>query len=144
MSVLNGGSVTISGGDVTWSGHFNSIGTTPGQGSLLITSGLLTVDYSGAASNAFNLAKYSQSSRSTLQLDIGGGISPIRTNGNVSLSGMLDVKFAAKPKAGQTFNIINYGGTLTGTFNTFSALFTACVGVGYLSHKCPIIAAEVR
>lgn len=196
------GSITIGGGDVTWSGRFNSIGTGPGNGSLLITSGSLTVNYGAGLSHRFNIGNdttgllqqqggtvtaandndeiflgnqaagngtyaisggtlnagrvycgtagtgrfkvignaatinltgsagtsYSQNSSSTLELDIGAGISPISAGANVTLDGTLDVEFTVTPTVGQTFDIITYGGTLAGTFGTFDTLVESPLG----------------
>jgi len=201
VNVRNGHSMTINGGDLTASGRFNSIGTSPGNGSLLITSGSLTVDYAGGQSHRFNVGNdqtgilqqqggtvtaansndeiylgnqgagngtyeisggilnagriyngsagtgkfhiigdaatinltgsagtsYSQNSSSTLELDI-NGISAIDAAANVLLDGTLDVEFLATPTVGQTFDIILYDGSLSGTFATFDALVDSPAG----------------
>jgi len=199
------GSILINGGDVTWSGRFNTTGWA-GQTNAVteITSGSLTVDYNGGSSHAFKVGdnsgsdgtfvqsggtvtatnqndwlelaagnsgaqgtyqisggtlnagrlyngnpgtglfhiigdaatinltgsggtSYSQNAASTLELDI-NGISAIDAAADVSLAGTLDVEFLVTPINGQMFTIIDYGGTLSGTFGTFGALVDSPLG----------------
>lgn len=193
-NIGSGGSVTIDGGDVTWSGRFNTIGN-GSAGSLLITSGSLTVNYLGGSSHAFNIGNaagegqrllrqeggtvnainsndeifikatgiyeisggnlnagsiitgfnnqdpqpgtfkiiggastinldraYVQSSAGTLEVEIDGSISPINAATDLSLAGTLKVEFASTPGVNDTFDLITYGGTLSGTFDTFDTV----------------------
>jgi len=205
VDTSNGGSVLINGGDVTWSGRFNTIGNL-GTGSLLITSGSLTVDHNTTQSHSFNVGNnsatgilqqqggtvnaensndeikigrvsgstgtyeisggtlnagrvynganesgagtglfhiigdaaainltgsggtsYSQNAASTLELDI-NGISAIDAAADVILAGTLDVEFLVTPTIGQMFTIIDYGGTLSGTFGTFDNVVDSPAG----------------
>jgi len=204
VNTNGGGSVTINGGDVTWAGRFNSIGTPTGNGSLLITSGSLSVNYGAGSSHAFNIGNatstgilrqqggtvsalnsndeiflgngsasangtyeisggtlnagriyngdegtgmfhvigdtstinlvgsagtsYSQNASSALKLDIDSAISPIVATANVVLAGTLEVAFLATPSAGQTFTIMSYGGSLTGTFASVDTMADSPAG----------------
>jgi len=189
-NISGGGSVTIAGGDVTWSGRFNTVGN-GSAANVLITSGSLSVNYAGGSSHAFNVGNgglggerifrqqggtvnainsndeislksdgiyeisggilnagsifngigstgrfniigeastinlgsgYTQSSTGTLDLNIGSSISLIDASANVSLAGTLDVEFASTPSVNDTFDIIDYGGSLSGTFDTFDTV----------------------
>ena len=195
------GSVTIGGGDLTWSGRFHGIGNVNPGATGLITSGSLTVNYADALSHSFNIGNntsaifqqqggtvtaansndeiflgnqgggdgtyeisggtlnagrvhngvagtgtvhiigdaatinltgsagtsYSQNASSTLELDI-NGISVIDAATNVSLAGTLDVEFTATPNNGEMFTIIDYDGTLSGTFGTFDNVVDSPLG----------------
>ena len=54
VQIADGGRLIVSGGDVTWSGPFHSVGDTS-QGTVSITGGSLTVDYDGGGAHGFHV-----------------------------------------------------------------------------------------
>ena len=72
---------------------------------------------------------YDQRANSSLEVVIGAtGISPMNLGGNAILDGIFGASFTATPSIGQTYTIMNYGGTLTGTFGTFDSLVDSPMG----------------
>ena len=82
VNTNGGGSLLINGGNVQWSGRFNSIGTDPGTGSVTITSGSLTVDYGAGASHAFNVGNGTETGLLDQQ---GGTVSALNDNDEIKI-----------------------------------------------------------
>jgi hypothetical protein len=72
---------------------------------------------------------YDQRADASFEVVIGAtGISPMNVGGDAILDGILGASFTATPSVGQQFTIMNYGGTLTGTFGTFDSLVDSPMG----------------
>jgi hypothetical protein len=72
---------------------------------------------------------YDQRANASLEVVIGAtGISPMNLGGNAILDGILGASFTTTPMVGQQYTIMNYGGTLTGTFGTFDSLVDSPMG----------------
>ncbi len=113
------------------------------QGGLVFGSGTIR----GNVNNAGNVrpgdspgllkvtGNYTQTSLGTFDVELGGhtvGInySHLTVGGNATLDGTLDVSLINnfQPQVGDQFNILDYGGTRTGTFATLASLPS---GLGY-------------
>ncbi|HMS68958.1 MAG TPA: hypothetical protein PKD18_12500, partial [Saprospiraceae bacterium] len=95
-----------------------------------------------AAPTCLSFTDYTNAPASTLSIEIGGtmttcgasdGFSQIMASNNVTLGGNLMVTFSNGyvPVAGNTFEIISYGGSLTGTFTTVSFPTLTQSGLGW-------------
>jgi len=82
-NISGGGSVTINGGDVTWSGRFNTVGN-GSAANLLITGGSLSVNYAGGSSHAFNVGNGGLGGQRILQQQ-GGTLNAINSNNEIFL-----------------------------------------------------------
>lgn len=83
----------------------------------------------GSAPTINIATNYDQRANASLEVAIGAtGISPMNLGGNAILDGILGASFTAIPSIGQTYTIMNYGGTLTGTFGTFDTLVDSPMG----------------
>jgi hypothetical protein len=74
---------------------------------------------------------YIQRSGATLDMVIGAtGVSPLNVGATASLNtgSILKALFTATPMVGQQFTILNYMGTLTGTFSDFDSLVDSPLG----------------
>jgi hypothetical protein len=72
---------------------------------------------------------YDQRQDASFEVVIGaGGISPMNVGADASLNGILGASFTTVPSLGQQFTIMNYGGSLTGTFATFDSLVDSPLG----------------
>ena len=113
-----GGTLEISGGQLITSGRLQN-GWDDGGGTVHIIGDAATID----------VDSYFQK-KSTLKLDIGSGISMIDAASSVTLDveSILEVEFTEIPTIGQTFDIISYGTTLSGTFATFDTLVYSPLG----------------
>ena len=109
------GTYEISGGTVNAGAIING---NEGAGTFHIIGGDATID----------VGSYAQNSRSSLRLDAGGAISPIRASENVSLAGALQISFANTPAVGDEFLILTYAGQLTGKFDHFDRLVDSPAG----------------
>jgi hypothetical protein len=91
--------------------------------------GLGTFRVVGSAPTISIGTHYDQRADATLDFVIGAtGISPLGVGGNALLDGILSASFTSTPSVGQEFTIMNYGGTLTGTFATFDDLVDSPAG----------------
>jgi hypothetical protein len=83
----------------------------------------------GSAPTINIATNYDQRANASLDVVIGAtGISPMNLGGNAILDGILGASFTATPTVGQQYTIMNYGGTLTGTFGTFDSLVDCPMG----------------
>ena len=83
----------------------------------------------GTGASSISIAgDYKQYAGAGLELAIGAGITPIMLTGNATLGGTLGVAFSTTPSPGQQFTVMNYGGTLTGTFSTFDSVVDSPLG----------------
>jgi hypothetical protein len=72
---------------------------------------------------------YVQANDARYEVVIGStGVSPMNVGGNIDLLGGLGVSFTTTPALGQQFTLMNYGGTLTGSFGTFDAVVDSPLG----------------
>jgi hypothetical protein len=111
------GKYEISGGSL-------KVATTTGPA--VVVNGVVTGNASGTfkivgngATSISVAGDYKQYAGSSLELEIGAGVTPIELTGNVTLGGTLDIAFTASPSLGQQFTVLDYGGSLTGAFSTF-------------------------
>jgi hypothetical protein len=113
-------------------GTLNIANTNPGMliGALAAGGGAAgTFRVVGSAPTINVGSNYDQRANATLDLVIGAtGISPLAVTGNALLDGILSASFTSTPTVGQEFTIMNYGGTLTGTFPTFDDLVDSPAG----------------
>lgn len=113
------GTYEISGGTLNAGRVVNG---NAGTGTFHIIGDAAAINLTGSAGTS-----YSQNASSTLELDI-NGISVIDAATNVSLAGTLDVEFTATPNNGEMFTIIDYDGSLSGTFGTFDNVVDSPLG----------------
>jgi hypothetical protein len=118
------GTYAISGGSFTAStssgGVTNGVAAGTANGTFKVIGNAATLVSLGNNYTQFNGAH--------LAFDIGSGITPVNVTVNATLAGFLDVVFTAIPSLGQQFTLMNYGGTLTGTFSTFDSLVNSPLG----------------
>lgn len=118
------GSYTISGGSFT--ATTSSGGVTNGVAAGTANG---TIKVIGNAATLISLGNnYTQFNGAHLAFDISSGITPVNITANATLAGSLDVAFTATPSIGQQFTVMNYGGTLAGTFTTFDNLVNSPLG----------------
>jgi hypothetical protein len=123
----SGGTVDILGSDpdMKIANAANSSGEYRISGGTLTVAGAILNGSGGAGKfhvigddGVINAGSYTQTALSTLELEI-NGVSPIHTTGGATLAGTLAVEFLAAPSVGQTFTILDYDGSRSGTFTTF-------------------------
>lgn len=115
---ISGGSLSITSLDGT-GGVVNGAATGDSTALFKVIGSAPTINFNNS---------FVQNANATLAFDIGAGISPIAVTTNVTLSGNLGVKFTTTPSVGQQFTLMNYGGTLTGTFASFDDIVDSPAG----------------
>ena len=118
------GEYRISGGElhVADTNRGIDVGNTDGTGRALF-------NVVGDASTITIGNDYRQRPAGILDLDIDTGITTIDVGRDAVLSGRLDVEFLGAPTIGETFTIMQYAGSLTGTFDVFDTLVNSSLGL---------------
>ncbi|MCC7087122.1 MAG: hypothetical protein IT427_19140 [Pirellulales bacterium] len=115
---ISGGSFSVA---TSSGGTINGVSTGDSTGTFRVI---------GDAATSISLGQnYTQYDGSEIALEISTGITPIDVAANATLAGSLNVLFSATPNLGQQFTVMNYGGTLTGSFTTFDSLVDSPAGV---------------
>jgi hypothetical protein len=122
------GTYEISGGSITVDG--TNAGIVNGNSTDQVAGGGFGIFRVVGSAPTINIAtNYVQANDARYETVIGAtGISPMNVGGDINLLGALGVTFTATPSMGQQFTIMNYGGTLTGTFGTFDILVDSPMG----------------
>ncbi|BBO35630.1 PEP-CTERM sorting domain-containing protein [Lacipirellula parvula] len=116
---ISGGSLSITSLDGT-GGVVNGAATGDATALFKVIGSAPTINFNNS---------FVQNANATLAFDIGAGISPIAVTTNATLNGALGIKFTTTPSVGQQFTLMNYGGTLTGTFASFDDIVDSPAGV---------------
>ena len=124
---ISGGSLTVAANNLGVINGF--VSTDPEAGG---STGIFRIV--GSAPTVTIGTNYDQRNGSRFEVVIDeGGVSPMNVGGDVSLLGGLGVSFNEVPTVGQEFTIMNYTGSLSGTFTDFAGFGASPLGANSVS-----------